>query len=262
MSAPVKLLLSTLLLASALAVAAAERTPVERALYPSGVPSRFNGITSAQEVPDFLLLATAPISPERQAVVWAERAARNLRYDKVYFVHVAVLESAGDELRVLDRRELTNAIPLFVEFPGHAADVKALATTFTVEGTPLVAVELWSAVSGTGGYSAASNIFLSVSDDGKLQPALQLERTYSSGRDAGNRSTVLSAIRVAGNALTVETRNVRWLGASPPQCGAAMTKHYRFDGTTYVEAGAAAAASGTPTELPRFPFEEMAPCAN
>jgi hypothetical protein len=258
------LFLTVMLLA--LPAAAAETSAYERVAYPQGISPRLNEITGKEELPEFVLLSTAKVpKTNREVAVWAERLSKDLPYEKIYYVFAATFERDGDSLRLLDRREITDDVPQYLEFPGNSKEVRAMANVFDANGTTIAGIELWSSITGSGRFNDTSDLFFAMSGKGALTPALKLPRTYSSASSSGGKGATISTLRVSGNELIVATRVVSWAAPNVTplaDCGPATTKRYRFDGTTYAETVSATAVPSNAIELPRLSIEEKALCAN
>lgn len=250
----------------ALPAAAAETSPYERVAYPKGIPPRLNEITGKEELPEFLLLSKAEVpKTNREVAVWAERLSKELPSEKIFFVYAATFERDGDSVRLLDRREITDDVPEYLEFPGNSKEVRAAANVFDANGTTIAAIELWSSITGSGLFNATSDLFFTLSGNGALTPALKLPKTYWSANSSGTKDAAISTIRVSGKELIVATRIVSWAarGVTPvADCRPVTAKRYRFDGTAYAETVSATAVPSNAVELPRLPIEDKAICAN
>lgn len=245
----------------------------ERALYPDGMPMRRNELSGNEERPAFVLHSRAALpKTSREVVVWSERLDKGMPFEKLYRVFAAVLETGGEGLRVLDRRELTAGVPLFLEVPGHVFELRALATPLPKPEADTVAVELWASLHGTGFYNAASDLFFSVDGAGKLAPVLTLKDTFASANvdltlRSGETSTILvgTTPQTAGD-IVVERRKARWM-TSPESasvrstCGPKQYSLYRFQGRTYEATASAQAPPGSGyVALPRLPILEKTSC--
>lgn len=258
-----RLLLACCFIAVITASLVADPAPYEPALYPDGLPSRHNDITEADERPEFVLVAEAAV-PEtnRRVIVYAERLTPEPDLDRLHWVHVALLGTDGDAVQVLDRREVTEEIELFVERPGHFLDLEALITP--LPSSPIVAVELWVTLSGTGFYTEARHLFFRI-DGGKLQPVLELDMTYASSRSDGVKNAALADIRTNKDAseIVVSRRDVVTPDEgdeeiAKPSCGPPSFSRYRFSEGQYRELDAPASMpSAGFTPLPRLPAIDL-----
>jgi hypothetical protein len=241
----------------------------ERALYPHGLPQRRNVIADVAEKPELVVAAEAAI-PEtsRRVIVYAERLSRDLPFDKIYTVYVAVLERREKEFVVLDQRDVTEEIEVFTEFPGNFLELRGQAIPLPSGRTPIVAVELWAVIDGTGAICEATHLFYAIDHGGKLEQVLELKATYGSGRSGAVRNSRISTVSFASapdgvGDVVVRTRAVTWSrveGDAEQQCGPVSLSRYRFDGTKFQEMDA---PSGLPDHvfiLPHLPVEEPDTC--
>lgn len=260
-----KMILSFLIVVlTAPIVLASQNDPIAAALHPRGLGQRVHPVSGKSEPAELVILSKATLSgSNRQVVVWAERVNKE-QIQQFQWIYAAVLEGAGEQWRVLDRRELTRALTLFTEVPGEGIDARALVTPLDVRGTHVVAIEVWSAMSGTALLSSATHVFFTVSADGKLEQALEIEGTYASGREGRRKSAAVAKIEIADGDLVVGTRDVQWPAAdqsSAAQCGPLTTRYYQFNGSRFVEVPRLT-LSAKPVELPRLPIQEKFTCVD
>jgi hypothetical protein len=243
----------------------------ERALYPQGVPQRHNAIANATEKPEFVFAADAVLpGTNRSIVVYAERLSRDLPFDKIYTVYVAVVERGEKGLAVLGRDNVTEEIEVFTAFPGNFLEVRAQVIPLPTGKPMIVAVELWAIIDGTGSISKATHLFYAINRDGKLERVLDLDATYASGRSGAVTSSKISTVAVAPDAdgvadLLVRSRAVTWTNDeddAAPQCGPVSLSRYRFDGTKFREMDVASGLPDNAFVLPRLDVEETDTCDN
>jgi hypothetical protein len=247
----------------------AESTLVyERALYPNGPPRLHNEMTDVKERAEFVLVTEAALpGMHRRIAVYAERLDNELPLDKIYRVYVAVFEEQGDALRLVDRHDVTEEMRLFVDFPGNFLDLDALVTPIVTHDPPLVAVELWERISGTGFYTQADHLFFSMNPKGILEPLLTLPMTYASGRSRTQKDARITDLYLSTGPdpeLIVSRRSIHWEdyeADSAPECSPASLSRYRLDGAQNepVEAPGAVPRAGF-VLLPRVDAEEKPTC--
>jgi hypothetical protein len=244
----------------------------ERALYPAGMPMRQNEITDAGERAEFVFAAEAGLpDTHRHVVVYAERLSRDLPFDKIHSVFVAVVERHDDTLRVMDRRNVTEEIGVFTEFPGNFLELHALVTPVSARNRTIAAVELLATLDGTGSITEATHLFYAISEGGKLAPILDLDTTYASGRSGGLRSARIATLAIVPNAngvgdVLVRSRALTWTSeddeSTPPECGPVSITRYRFDGTKFEQASTEGDIPAGAFVLPRLEVEETDTCGN
>lgn len=241
----------------------------ERALYPQGLPQRHNAIADIEEKPELVFAAdTALPESNRQLVVYAERLSRDLPFDKIYTVFVTVVERREKDFVVLDRRDVTEEIEVFTDFPGNFLELRAQVIPLPSGKKTLAGVELWAVVDGTGSISEATHLFYEITRDGKLQQVLELNATYASGRSGSMTSSRISTVAVVPAAdgvgdLLVRSRAVTWTSDeddAQPQCGPVELSRFRFDGTKFQETDAGSGLPDNAFILPRLDVEETDTC--
>jgi hypothetical protein len=250
------------------AVATEEVAVYEHVLYPQGLPLRHNAIAEVDEKPEFVLAAEAAI-PEtnRHVVVYAERLSRDLPFDKIYSVYVAVVDDFDGSMRVLDRRNVTDEIGLFTEFPGNFFELRALVSPLPTPRS-VTAVELWARLHGTGGITEAKHLLYAITEEGQMKDLLEIADTYVSGNSGGVKESSIGALFVDTKPdgigdLLVQTRDVTWRvadGEVAPQCGPVSISRYRFEGTKFEKAE----AHGLPDKaipLPGLELNQIQACA-
>jgi hypothetical protein len=241
-----------------------EAAPYQRAIYPDGPPRRVNPLSEKTEQTEFALNARATLpGSTREVVVYSDRITKDLPFDKMYWVYVALLDRTGNTLRVLDRVEVTEDLKLFTEVPGNFLALRALVSPFAARSTTVAAVELETALEGTGGVREASHFFYTVFPEAKLARVLMLDATYAGGRsgaDAGAKFTTFRvgvAADVSGD-LALATRNATWNAFdNPPKpiCGIVAATYYRFTGSGYQQATPRTITAASFRELPTIPVQ-------
>lgn len=263
----------SLLLALGLAVTAIAQPSADdvaawqKALYPNGLPMRHNPIADGDERPEFIFAAEATLpSSNRTVAVFAERLSRELPFDRIYRVQIALAARDGQTLSILDRLDVTEEIELFTDFPGNFLDFRALVTPLPSAKVQMVAVELWDTLHGTGALSEARHLFYAVSAKDKLSPVLELD-TYSSGRSGDLRSSTAYTVAFhdgeRGPEVLFRSRAITWEGEeSAPDCGPETVERYRFSGTTFVPDDVSGGLPEGAVVLPRLDVEDSAGCGD
>jgi hypothetical protein len=247
----------------------------QAALYPNGLPVRHNERSDRDEQTSFTQHAALAVPGTPQTVVVYSEGikAEHPHSDNLYWVFAAVLAPSADGMRVIDRQELTNDVPVYTEFPGNVLDVQAAVHSFPARGgTTIVAIELWGLLAGSGGYSEASNLFFLLHPDGRLTRALALAHTSGSGRSGAgqgggtdSRISIGTAAGVLGD-VVLEKREVQWTWRPSDDkpviaCGANSIEAYRFTGDHYERIARPPAALGAGfTSLARLSFLEKTSC--
>jgi hypothetical protein len=268
-------LLGATLLAALPSYAAGPGASYQPVLYPNGLPVRHSELSDRDEQTSFTQHAALAVPGTSQTVVVYSEGikAESPHGDNLYWVFAAVVAPPADGMRVIDRQELTNDVPVYTEFPGHVLEVQAAVHSFPARGgKTIVAVELYGTLAGSGALSDASNLFFLLHPDGRLTRALALARTSGSGRSGAgeggateSRISVGTAAGVLGD-IVLEKRGVRWThGPSDPKpvitCGATSIEAYRFTGDHYERIARPPGALGAGfISLARLPFLEKTSC--
>lgn len=257
------------------AVAAEEQAvPLEKVLYPAGVPPRENPYEDGQAAPEIVILGSASAAPERTVVLYAERFPNPVKgEDSFHTLFVALIGgAAGSEgARVLDRHDITQTIKTFMDEPGHVYDIRGAVTPFALPGDEQgVDVSARVRLSGTGGISETDDWLYRITPEGKLAPLLTLAPTATYWR-SGTRE-----FEEAGGDLLVEnpatggrlivTSTTRALDPSleTPKCVAKEPEVYRYRDGRYVREGTLSAGEleklrPSLTALPRLQ-RQVQPC--
>lgn len=168
-----------------------ERAEVyQQVLYPEGLPRTENPFTGDVERPRFQLEDEVRLEEVGLTVVVFAEHLPIEGSDDLFEVALASLAGGDPPRKVVDRRVLTDRIPVYTEFPGHVDRLQACLNAFEISpGVPAVHLTLWALLSGTGSVSGASDLFFAVRESGELVPVLELidSSSYSSLGVSGYR---------------------------------------------------------------------------
>jgi hypothetical protein len=246
------------------------------ALYPTGVPPRENPFDARQQPPEVLVLAVAtlPETPARKAVLYAERFPSPIAgEDSFHSIFVAVVSLAPNDVRTLDRHDLTRAIRTVTEAPGHFFDVTGQITTLELpDGRPGIDVSARVRLAGSGGIADGTDWLYRVTAAGKLEHVLTLTGTstyWASGtrRWEDVRSALLiekkpgKRLLVAPVARSYAARDEE----GEVRCVTGEIAIYRFEQGRYVHAGSMSASALEPARssfipIPRLESMQVQPC--
>lgn len=125
----------------------------QQLLFPNGLPqikSYFSGLSVASH---FLLLGDAKAGSGDVYVLYSLAAKKSA--DDTHLVSLARLRDS----RVIEQWDLTGDVPLWIEMPGVASDVRG-CVSYSSE-LQVLHVSLWSLLSGTGSSKAVSELYWS-----------------------------------------------------------------------------------------------------
>jgi hypothetical protein len=126
-------------------------------------------------------------------VVFSEKLETKEDSDKLYWIHLGVLQRVQNSFAVIQDLDISDNSPVVTEGPGNFLNMDAKLSTFELRpGVPIIHLNLWSILSGTGALSAGSDFFYLLDGSGKLQPVLALKETsvYGRGGASGTQSKV------------------------------------------------------------------------
>lgn len=241
-----------------------------RALYPDGLPQRVNPFSNSKVQTEFALAARAPLPVTmREVIVYYERITRDPPLDQMYWVFIALVDKSGDAFRVLDRREVTDDLKLYTEFPGNFLQLAALITPIAAPNATVAAIELQTTLAGTGSISQGSHFFYMISPEATLAPAMTLEATSESGRSGPQASAKIAILKAGIGAgvlgdVVLSTRPAKWDAfdsSAQAACGPVTTTRYRFTGSRYEQLPRAGTVSARDfVDIPVLPVR--ATCRN
>lgn len=200
-------------------------------LYPQGLPSRADPFSGRTETVAFEVHASVEL-PElgALALVYSERlGARGS--DGAYNVYLGLLTREGGTLRKRAAMELTEFIPVSLEFPGHCLSVDAGLDALHLRGRPAVHVNLWGVLSGTGSISGASDLVFGfgAEDRPELLLALRGSSTFSRAGlghyEFKDARLVLAMARDGRPWLVVRTRSVSQAQGRAPREQASVASY-------------------------------------
>jgi hypothetical protein len=209
-------------------------------LYPHGMPLRKSYWTGKMERPRYLVVTMTRTSDRHIVVVTAEELKTNASADKLFTVFISLLEETGPTQRLLDQVDITESSPVQSEIPGNFFDMQAHMDDFEVQpNTHVVHLNWWAVLAGTGGNSAASDLFFATSD-GKLRPILELPRTstygYAGAPEHPEKSTELFVTDINQDGIK-EILAQRWEKGADGKYMRKGNMVYAYDGAKYRESG-------------------------
>lgn len=200
-------------------------------LYPQGLPSRADPSSGKTETVTFQLHATAELPQLRAvALVYSERVGAP-GSDAAYKVYLGLLLRRDGELRKVAVAELTEFIPVALEFPGHCLNVDAVLDVLELQGRVGLHVNLWGVLSGTGSISGASDLFFGLGAGAEPELLLALRGASSFSRaglghyEFKDTRLTLAVARDGRPWLLVRTRDVSQAQGRAPREHASVASY-------------------------------------
>ena len=141
------------------AVAERESTKYRRFFFPHGLPLRENDYTDRQERPSYKFYSDLQV-PNTQLVVavYSEKLETQEYSDKLYWIHLGVLQRIQNSFTVVEDLDISESSPIFTEGPGNFLSMNAKLSSFELrQGVPVVHLNLWSTLSGTGAAATGAD---------------------------------------------------------------------------------------------------------
>lgn len=208
-----------------------ERDSYLAVLYPQGPPVREDPSTGKSEPAAFEVHAAVELPQANAlALIYSERVGARSG-DAAYRVYLGLLMRHDGGLRKGAVEELTQFLPVSLEFPGNCLNVDAALDALDLAGRPALHVNLWAVLSGSGSISGASDVFFGLGEGGRLERFLILEGSSRFSRSGLDHSEfkdarlTLATARDGSQWLLVRTRSVSRARGRPPREQVSVASH-------------------------------------